>query len=482
MRLIIRFSLILLGVIFLFTGFLLNEGILIFYALFIQLFNNILYGLEQFHKRSVFLIFNVTFFIFLIGRLFVTYFFNYKNEVETLGLNMNDPQVIQMVLIILYISLLTLFIGFSINNKSLNKYFNEQSITTHNIDSIRLVSLIIFLISFTVRILYWIDAIKNSNSVGYYAYFSNFESSLPVWAVAISRMMPVSFFMYLATLPKKKYLYFPVFLYLLEGAVAMLTGSRSDFMLNIIIVLVYMTMRSYRNKKANGKYWFGKTPIILITILVPFLLILLNLVEMKRNENANMTEGFWNSLLEFFYAQGVSVNVIGYTISLSEQIPNKIYSIGPIIEFIKFNIWGTLFGSQGAWKGQSVERAMEGYQYTHTISYIIMPDLYLKGVGYGSSYVAELFHDLGFIGLIIGGILTGYLIQIFSKMMGSKSFYLIFLSLIIIRSLFFIPRASWVAYIVDTFTPINVIAFIVIIIFSVFLSKFMSTTKIGGRN
>ena len=106
---------------------------------------------------------------------------------------MNDPQVIQMVLIILYISLLTLFIGFSINNKSLNKYFNEQSITTHNIDSIRLVSLIIFLISFTVRILYWIDAIKNSNSVGYYAYFSNFESSLPVWAVAISRMMPVSF-------------------------------------------------------------------------------------------------------------------------------------------------------------------------------------------------------------------------------------------------------------------------------------------------
>ena len=73
---------------------------------------------------------------------------------------MNDPQVIQMVLIILYISLLTLFIGFSINNKSLNKYFNEQSITTHNIDSIRLVSLIIFLISFTVRILYWIDAIK----------------------------------------------------------------------------------------------------------------------------------------------------------------------------------------------------------------------------------------------------------------------------------------------------------------------------------
>ena len=78
-----------------------------------------------------------------------------------------------------------------------------------------------------------------------------------------------------------------------------------------------------------------------------FLLILLNLVEMKRNENANMTEGFWNSLLEFFYAQGVSVNVIGYTISLSEQIPNKIYSIGPIIEFIKFNIWGTLFEVKG---------------------------------------------------------------------------------------------------------------------------------------
>lgn len=482
LNLIVRFGLILLGVIFLFTGFCLNEGIFIFYSLLIQLFHNILYGLEHFHKRSIFLIFNVTFFIFLIGRLFVTYFFNYKNEAEILGLNFNDQQIIQMVFIIIYISLLSLFIGFSINNKSLNQYFNVQNITIQNVDSIRLASLVIFLISFVMRILYWIDAIKSSNSVGYYEYFSNFESSLPGGAVAISRMMPVSFFMYLSTLPKRKSLYFPVFLYLIEGMVAMLTGSRSGFMLNLLIILIYMIMRSYRNKKVCGKYWFGKTSIFLSIILVPFLLILLNLVEIKRNKNINVTEGFWNSLLEFFYAQGVSVNVIGYTISLSEQIPNKTYSIGPIIEFIKYNILGTLFGSQGAWKGQSIERAMEGYQYTHTISYLIMPDLYLKGVGYGSSYVAELFHDLGFIGLIIGGILTGYLIQVFSKMMGSKNFYLIFLSLIITRSLFFIPRASWVAYVVDTFTPINIISFIVIIIFSAILSKFMDNAKIGRRN
>ena len=65
---------------------------------------------------------------------------------------------------------------------------------------------------------------------------------------------------------------------------------------------------------------------------------------------------------------------------------------------------------------------MEGYQYTHTISYIIMPDLYLKGVGYGSSYVVEVISRLRIYRIDNRRHFNRLLDSNIFKMMGSKSF------------------------------------------------------------
>src|SRR5690606_3586624 len=117
-----------------------------------------------------------------------------------------------------------------------------------------------------------------------------------------------------------------------------------------------------------------------------------------------------DSIFEFFYAQGVSANVIGYTMVLDESIPDgKLYSIGPILQFIS-NYYGYFIQGIPMPSGQTVELALNGYLFSHTISYLIMPTLYLAGIGYGSSYIAELYADFGYFGIIFGSLFYGLLI------------------------------------------------------------------------
>ena len=125
-------------------------------------------------------------------------------------------------------------------------------------------------------------------------------------------------------------------------------------------------------------------------------------------------------------------------------------------------------------KGQTVERALEGYQYSHTISYLIMPDLYERGVGYGSSFIAEWYQDLGMFGVIIGSFLVGVLMVIFTKMFSAKSVLTVTVALLMMRMTLFIPRASSIAFIIDTFSPVNILGVGLILSLYVVLRHFES--------
>ena len=96
------------------------------------------------------------------------------------------------------------------------------------------------------------------------------------------------------------------------------------------------------------------------------------------------------------------------------------------------------------------------------MSYVIMKDLYLKGVGYGSSFVAETYHDFGYVGMMFGSIVIGLLIALFTRMLTAKHILVIAAALIMARMMLFIPRASTIAFIIDTFSPANIFTVLVI--------------------
>ena len=82
--------------------------------------------------------------------------------------------------------------------------------------------------------------------------------------------------------------------------------------------------------------------------------------------------------------------------------------------------------------------------------------------------------DLGMFGVIIGSFLVGVLMVIFTKMFSAKSVLTVTVALLMMRMTLFIPRASSIAFIIDTFSPVNILGVGLILSLYVVLRHFES--------
>lgn len=430
---------------------------ILFWSVMLQFIHNFWYSLINIYNRIIFLCFNGSIFIFLFGRLFVSYFFGYKSGISgILGTNFYEVYLIVFILKIIYIGLITLYIGFRIYDRKIEENFQNSPHVKFN-PYLRITSLIVFYITIIFKVMVDYEAVQVASSQGYFEYFSTFKSSLPSMVVLLSKFNAISFYTYLSTKPIKKRVLPVIAIYLTVSTLSLFTGSRSNFMLNVLIIIIYFGLRT----ATSNENWFGKIEKMMVLILIPVLMIVMTFIGEARNKYSKGISSSIDTIFEFFYSQGVSVNIIGYTKLLEKSIPDKIYSFGPFIEYFRYNILSK-FQDVKFLEGQSVERALEGYQYSHTMSYLIMPDLYIRGVGYGSSYMAELFHDFGWIGLIFGGIIFGMIIGKFTLEFNNKSIFIVLIVLMMTRAILFVPRASTVYFIINTFIIENIVGVIVI--------------------
>lgn len=445
--------------------------------------NNIWFAIEKVYDRIIFLMFNLTFLLFLFGRIISSELFKYNPDNSHLfGLAFNNIDIINHILKAEFLSLFFLFVGnliFLKFNFSKKKDINEININ-FKIISIRKSSIFLYYIAIIFRFYYLYEMIKTSQTAGYYESFSTFQSQMPGILILLSETFDIAFFIFLSTFPSKKKIKVPVFLYILEGIMNLISGRRSGFVLNILILLIYYVFWKKRWLKNNyeneekGNFLGSFKKFLLIIVIIPLLIFVLNLVGSNRGQNlfssnSNSIE-FSGEIIEFLYSQGISANVIGYGYKFDEQLPDKLYTIGPITEFINNKIIGHYILGHDEFIGQTVDRALNGYLFSHTISYFIMPDLYLRGVGYGSSYVAELYADFGYLGVILGNILYGILLGFLYKGFNNNNIWKVAIILMITRIILFAPRAGTLLFIVNTFA-ISKIVGILIIILSSFIIK-----------
>ena len=100
-----------------------------------------------------------------------------------------------------------------------------------------------------------------------------------------------------------------------------------------------------------------------------------------------------------------------------------------------------------------------------------MPTAYLQGYGYGSSFVAENYADLGLFGVFLGSLVYGGILLFLSKSLKRGNFVLIVISLSMARSILFAPRAAYFSFIVSTFSPSKIVAIILVYVFSIVFVK-----------
>lgn len=434
--------------------------------------HNIIYSFKNFYDKAIFFSFNVTFFIFLLGRMVVNEFFGYKSGLLGIfGLAFNDVRLVNLTIICLFLSLWAIFMGYTLIQKvNLSFLKKKKELNPGFVYSLRAFSLLFFYFCMIFRLYYVYEMQQTAMTEGYYESFMTFASSMPSLLVTISNMYDVAFLAYLATNPTKRKSLFPILLYIGEGLFAALAGRRSIFMLNLLIVFIYYCVRTARaTKRQDEKKWLDKSELSFGVIALPVLMGFLTFIGKLRSSFKGSNVSLNNPILEFFYSQGISANLIGYTKVYEDLLPKGIlYTFGPIMEFVNNKIIRPLNGLP-EYFGQNIERAINGHLFSHALPYLIMPSAYLMGHGYGSSYIAEMFHDFSFLGVFIGSIVYGAIIYVFYYMLQNSNYIIVIFTLMMTRSILFAPRGAALSFIVSAFSMSKIAAVIFIVVGSTIL-------------
>lgn len=127
---------------------------------------------------------------------------------------------------------------------------------------------------------------------------------------------------------------------------------------------------------------------------------------------------------------------------------NQNYTFGALTDTFFYNSLGKkVFNVDDIGEGNGLRRVFNGHVFSHAISYVVMGKNYIAGEGRGSSYITENYLDWGYPGVFCFSCFIGMICSLITLTFGEK-WFVSMLSLNVILSLFFTPRAESTAFIV----------------------------------
>lgn len=424
------------------------EGATIMTCVLVLWFDIMYYTISDFNNRSAFFAFAVSFFTFLIGREVMEVFGIHEIQYEfSESLNLLAHKIV-------LIGLISLVVGYwigghiRVGHRRLTRLVDTNSL---EYKTIRYLCKNLFFVTYSALLLQVLDVIRYVFSHGYIAFYTGYNTALPYFFIKIGDMSIVTFWIYLATLPRKEEAKLPILMYAIYLIITLLTGKRYECVAGFLILFVYLL---FRNSTDPDNKWIKTRHIVIVIILIPLATTILYAIRDIRVGGALTADTFSHGMTEFFYTQGISINVIKrmekYIILLPE---GKLYSFGATLDFLHNNLFSRLIGIK-TYTGNTVEHAMFGSQLQHALSYVAMGSYYLEGHGLGSCYLAETYHDFGYIGVIICNVLYGIIFNRWMRFEG-KGIWEFTIMLIAMRAFLLAPRGNadgFVASILDITT------------------------------
>lgn len=352
--------------------------------------------------------FVIAFFFFLMSNEFVIEIFHLQG-----GLRESTEAANNHYLVVLVLSLVGLLIGYQIIFRKQQTDLRDVSLeTTEKTYRYRQVSKILFYLTFLLYLAPVIERIIFVRNYSYYLSYVSYSSNIPVIIVKIGEMCPVFFSVYLATFPSKKECKFPIILYVIYASCYLLTGKRYQTVASYLFIVVYYLIRNKTDEKIGNRWIKGRT-IVIILFALP--LVCAGLAAYSTIRNGNSLESgtsFGDLIYTLFTSVADSDKVIKYGYILKDKFPSgHFYSLGNVIDYCKYSkLSKVLFGSNIT-VSQTAEYALYGNGYSYTLSYLYYPVMFLSGHGLGSCYIAELYQDMGYLGVFGGNILLGIIIR-----------------------------------------------------------------------
>lgn len=412
------------------------------------------YAYKNLESRSLLFAFLISVFIFLLDREFLEQYFSYKVENFT-------EQVNNHAYFLMLLSLMSIGVGYIFFSRKALKGVAKLEVTNSMINErIKTMSLLLYYITICFAILSKVVTSRYVSQFGYSDYYLDYSELLSgniiLYIISkIELMMPVALSAFMASMPSKKCFKFPALLYLIYLAISLGSGQRSTSMLGILFLLVYILFRQGINPEEK---WFKKSYIIIGILMLPVLAIFFSWYSYWRFDSDMSKFNWYTGFFDFFYDQGVTSNVIKRAYIYEDQIPNDtLYTL----EFMRSGLIAKLLGIP-VYHGNTVEHALYGGSYAHALGYILLKNSYLGGRGVGTSYIAELYQDFGYIGVILGNLLYSYILVRVTNVFKTRKIFVLTLQFYMITQILWAPRGSFSGFLTVLFYPSTIISLLFI--------------------
>jgi len=284
----------------------------------------------------------------------------------------------------------------------------------------------------------------------YVSYYVEYTTSLPTIVAHGAIALDVIFFTVLVMVRSGRALVIPTIIYLGASAFTLMTGRRGQFMIPLLIVMVFFFHRAFARPDSPPRHFGGRVVIVLLFVVVPMMVLMQALFGYRTGSSVGL------SPLDFLSGQGGSITTVGYVVLLGAGLPDKPYAFGTILARLRGYVCrGDICAPMPS--TQSVERVMMTPQLSDTLTYAIAPHAYLSGYGYGSSFVAELLAQFGLIGVFLGSVFYGLLIIAVSRLLSSDSVIPAVFGLVIAQRLFFSPRSGFSDFLLELVSSQNLV-------------------------
>lgn len=318
------------------------------------------------------------------------------------------------------------------NSSGLKIRFLEDS--SYNIFAVQRWAFIICLVSTAIATVGEFRQMEFAIANGYMSMYGDYTIS-----AIINRMEIVSrtsMFIGLAANPSKKRAWAYFMLGLPISVMTIIEGSRTWFVVYILFYIYYFyTFNNWEKKEITIKEQKRKNKRLLL-IAVALVVILSPVLYIYGYSRVDRTiQGSMNPImliLQFFSTQGGSVKIIGWAERYNGELPGICYSLGSIIDRIQGN----------SYPAYSLESALEMNRFGNIMSYLDSPYNYtVLHYGVGSSYIAEVYYDFSYFGVVIINIILSC---IFLKLSSYKSTSVLVKSFIFMMFcyLMMIPRGA----------------------------------------
>lgn len=320
----------------------------------------------------------------------------------------------------------------------------------------------VFGIVLVASLIYRTFVIRFVFSYGYLAFYRDFPLLVrgSFWLFILSKieiMLPGALSFYFVSSPPAKALRIVIPAYLIYAILTLLSGQRFPFVAALSLCLIYVVLRNQaRILTARQK----RALVLFFSVSLFVIVLIFYIMEFMRRTNQGILS---NPLVSLISSQGVSFNVLQHGYVHRALLPaGRFYSLSFLFTGIP-----AIFSDTAVYQGNNIQNALLGHSYPHALAYVVNPDAYLSGVGFGSSYIAEAYHDFGYFGIVFWSVILAIVISRVNRV-DKRHLYRNSLKLIVVAPILWAPRGETSGFLTTLIAPSNLLLYVGIGVLALF--------------